>query len=372
MTLHAEPTAADDAVDATEPLVELRDVSVDFAVGRGLRRKTRHVRAVDHVDLKIGKGRTLGLVGETGSGKSTIAHLIMGMIEPTSGKLFIAGRDISQLRGSELRAHRRRVQVVLQDPYSSLDPRMRVEEIIAEPLTLGRRRSENPTATRMRVEELLGVVGLSPAKARLYPHQFSGGQRQRIAIALALAPKPDLIVLDEPTSALDVSVRAQILNVLKDLQSQLGVTLLVISHDLVSVAYLSFTVAVMHLGRIVEIGPASTIYSSPRHPYTLLLLASAPNADGTFLSRPRRATPAPSPGTTGAAATVGCSYYRGCDLRRYLGDPKRCMEEQPALLPSGSSHAAACHFSDRVSELRSLGSTETVESPNDVSESSPA
>jgi oligopeptide/dipeptide ABC transporter ATP-binding protein len=327
------------------PLLELDDVRVHYAPRQSIRgAKAQPVRAVDGVSFVIPKGQTLGLVGGTGSGKSTIAQLIMGMVAPTSGTVRIAGRQASELRGRALMAQRRAVQVVLQDPFSSLDPRMKVGDIIAEPLTLGMPLRGRSKAITTRVAELLTLVGLSPSKASLYPHQFSGGQRQRIAIARALAPRPELIVLDEPTSALDVSVRAQILNLLKDLQQRLGVTYLVISHDLISVAFLAQTVGVMWQGRIVEIGPTHDIYTRPRHPYTHLLHASAPTADGEFI---RLLQPATNAATTDLPAGA-CRFAARCDLRRILGNPERCVEEDPALVELAPAHAAACHFSSLV------------------------
>ena len=332
-----------------ENLVVLDDVTVDFKLGGGsFGAPKRTLRAVDHVSLSIPTGRTVGLVGGTGSGKSTIGHMIMGMLEPTSGSLKVAGQEIRDLRGEALQAHRRRVQVVLQDPYSSLDPRMKVEDIIAEPLTLGGPMGSRRAEFRARVLELLRVVGLPESKAELYPHQFSGGQRQRIAIARALAPGPQIMVLDEPTSALDVSVRAQIINLLKNLQEKLGVTYLVISHDLISVAYLSETVAVMFQGRIVEIGPVKEIYQRPRHPYTLLLLASAPSAEGAFMiALPRDANPQPQP-------EGGCRYYSRCSLRAMLGNPERCRVEEPVIQGIPQGHQVACHFPERTKELAAV------------------
>jgi oligopeptide/dipeptide ABC transporter ATP-binding protein len=341
-------------------LVDLRDVTVDFKTGGGwFGGKQGIVRAVDHVDLAVGQGETLGLVGGTGSGKSTIAHLVMGMEEPTGGKILVAGQEPRVLRGRALLEHRRRVQVVLQDPYSSLDPRMKVRDIIAEPLTLGHAMGKRSSEITRRVEELLGLVGLSPSKAGFYPHQFSGGQRQRIAIARALAPEPQIIVLDEPTSALDVSVRAQILNLLKGLQSKLGITYLVISHDLVSVAYLASTVAVMYYGRIVEIAPTRTIYSSARHPYTMLLHESAPSADGAFLKVLQPQVLAPR--ADGAwAESDGCRYASRCGLRLRLVDHALCDEKDPALHAVGPDHLVACHFAEQAAELVQTPEQETA------------
>jgi ABC-type glutathione transport system ATPase component len=267
-----------------DAIVRLSDIRVVYRTRQGILRRLAEVVAVDGVSLSIERGQTLGLVGGTGSGKSTIAQVVMGMLRPTSGTVEIAGHDLWAIDPGERLSIQRLVQVVMQDPYSSLDPRMTVGDIIAEPLTLGT--SQRGMAKREvseRVAELLSMVGLSPNRARSYPHQFSGGQRQRIAIARALAPRPSLIVLDEPTSALDVSVRAQILTLLRSLQEELGVTYLIISHDLVTVSYLASEVAVMRLGKIVERGETRALYRSPAHPYTIELLASVPGARGTFL-----------------------------------------------------------------------------------------
>ena len=337
-------------------LVRIRDLSVRFRTRRGaFSRTTDEVMAVDGVNLTIHQGRTLGLVGGTGSGKSTIAHVVMGMVGLTSGSVHVAGRDISRISGAERLAHQRLVQVVLQDPYSSLNPRMTIGDIIAEPLTVGRLRMDATAhrERRSRVAELLDVVGLPANRAARYPHQFSGGQRQRIAIARALAPRPRLIVLDEPTSALDVSVRAQILTLLKNLQDELGVTYLVISHDLVTVAYLASEVAVMHLGRIVEVGPMASLFRTPRHPYTLELLASMPGASGAFLAQPRPSVP-----SAASLPATACRYAIRCALRTRLGDPERCVEADPALRPVGSHHEAACHFTDDAADLAVLADVE--------------
>jgi oligopeptide/dipeptide ABC transporter ATP-binding protein len=333
----------------TDAIVELHGIGVRYPARRGLRSGgAPDVVAVDGVSLVVERGRTLGIVGATGSGKSTLAHVIVGMVEPTSGSLTYAGRPAAD---GTTTPPRRSVQVVLQDPYSSLDPRTKVRDIIAEPLTLGRFVGRGAERDRIdaRVIELLGLVGFGPEKAELYPHQFSGGQRQRIAIARALAPEPDLIVLDEPTSALDVSVRAQILNLLRSLQERLGVTYLVISHDLVTVAFLASTVAVMHLGRIVELGPTSALYRTPRHPYTVELLASIPDLDGAFLRPTLPVEPPASP-----LGATPCRYAVRCALRARLGDPDRCLEADPALAPVGPDHSAACHFSDEIGRLSTV------------------
>jgi peptide/nickel transport system ATP-binding protein len=279
-------------------LVEIDSVTVSYGGRSMLGRRREPIVAVDDVSMAMPKGQSTGIVGGTGAGKSTIAKLVMGMVAPTSGSVRVAGHDIAA-KGADRHELQRLRQVVMQDPFSSLDSRMCVRDIIAEPLTLGTRVKRADVDAR--VEELLTMVGLSPSRSRLYPHQFSGGQRQRISIARALAPRPELIVLDEPTSALDVSVRAQILLLLKRLQDELGVTYLIISHDMVTVAYLASNVAVMSAGRIVEEGPTSQLFRSPEHEYTRELIASMPTTpNGSWQERldaPTEPDPAPIGGS---------------------------------------------------------------------------
>jgi oligopeptide/dipeptide ABC transporter ATP-binding protein len=334
---------------APPPLVELRDIQVRYAGRRGLGGKREGVLAADGVNLTLARGDTLGIVGGTGSGKTTVANVIAGMIEPTAGTVTVDGRQRRELSRRERQAARGVVQIVPQDPYSSLNPRMTVGKIISEPLTFGNPflGSRRRVAAADRVAELLGLIRLPAARAAAYPHQFSGGQRQRIAVARALAPRPELIVLDEPTSALDVSVRAQILKLLRSLQQELGVAYLVISHDLVTVAYLATTVAVMHLGRVVEIGPAKALYRSPRHPYTVELLASVPGADTSLLGQPR-----PVERSEASLPATACRFAYRCPLKTFLGDPERCLTEDPRIGADGPEHRAACHFSDKLEEFR--------------------
>jgi ABC-type oligopeptide transport system ATPase subunit len=266
-------------MSASEPLLEVRDLTKRFPVKRGIlfERTVDYVDAVMDVSFDIARGETLGLVGESGSGKSTTGYCILQVLRPTSGSIRFDGQELTELKGESLRRLRRRMQLVFQDPHSSLDPRMTVGDIVAEPLVVhrvGTRRER-----RARVRELLDVVGFDPTYTNRYPHEFSGGQRQRIGIARALALSPDLIICDEPVSALDVSIQAQILNLLKDLQQQFGLTYLFIAHDLAVVRTMSDRIAVMHHGRLVEIGEAEEVYSHPREKYTQALLKAVPIPD---------------------------------------------------------------------------------------------
>jgi oligopeptide transport system ATP-binding protein len=269
----------------TTPLLTVTDLKVHFPVRRGLLfdRTVGHVKAVDGVSFEIEHGETLGLVGESGSGKSTTAYAALQLLRPTSGSVRFEGRELTRLHGETLRRMRREMQIVFQDPYASLNPRLTVGRIVAEPLQthgIGTRRSR-----RASVARLLELVGLDPSYTNRYPHEFSGGQRQRIGIARALALNPKLIVCDEPVSALDVSIQAQILNLLKDLQRDLGLTYLFIAHDLAVVRAMSDTIAVMHEGRIVEQGPAEEVYTRPQSDYTRALLAAVPVADPERMRR---------------------------------------------------------------------------------------
>lgn len=331
-------------------LVEVRNVTVYYPKKAGLLgADATTVRAVDGVSFLIANGMTLGLVGESGSGKSTIARLLFRMVRPTSGQVLVKGRDLARLRGRDLSIHSRLVQMVAQDPYSSLDPRLTVGRIISEPISLGNLVKDRSAEVRHRVSELLRVVGLPPSSADAHPHQFSGGQRQRIAIARALAARPELILLDEPTSALDISVRAQILNLLKDLQKNFGVTYLLVSHDLSTVAYLATTVAVMYLGRIVEMGPTEAVYAAPTNPYTWLLLASVPNEKTDFASAElTRAGEIPT-----GEIPVGCRFHPRCPLRKRLlyDEALRCKQEDPPLREVGPNHWSACHFAEQAGSL---------------------
>jgi oligopeptide/dipeptide ABC transporter ATP-binding protein len=326
-----------------EPVLALTGVTVDYQIGRD-----RIVRALDDVTLSARAGESVGLVGGTGSGKSTMAQVIMGTVRPTGGMVRVIGADPGALRGRALREHQRRVQIVPQDPYSSLDPRMRVADIVGEPLTLGARSLS--AAHRKRVDEVLDLVGIAAARSSQFPHQFSGGQRQRLAIARALAPRPGVIVFDEPTSALDVSIRAQILNLLKRLQGDHNTSYLVISHDIASVAHLTEWIAVMHLGRIVEVGPVKTIAAVPAHPYTRLLLASVPSASGSFLDAARLDAPGPSAAPQPAGPTPGCKYVSRCALHKRLGEPADCRDVRPLLRPAAAGQTVACHHAEEEGE----------------------
>ena len=318
------------------PVLEVDNLTKHFPVSRKLfGRDQRLVRAVDGVSWHIPQASSLGLVGESGCGKTTTARLILKLEDPTGGHIRFLGRELTSLDKDAVRAYRRSVQAVFQDPYASLNPRQRVDEIIMEPLVTN---EKHPAAViRARVERLLDLVGLPRRSAELFPHEFSGGQRQRIAIARALSLSPKLIVLDEPVSALDVSIRAQILNLLTDLQTELGLAYLFIAHDLAAVAHMSRSIAVMYLGRIVEIGDASSIAGDPKHPYTQALFAAAlPAHPDEIREEVLVSGEVPSP----IAPPSGCRFHPRCPHAM-----PRCSSEEPKLAIV-SGREVACHLYD--------------------------
>ncbi len=323
-----------------DALLAVSGLKKHFPIKKGLfSRVVGQVKAVDGVSFEVRQGETLGLVGESGCGKTTTGRCILRLIEPTSGQVRFQGREVTQMGKAELRAMRREMQVVFQDPYSSLNPRLTVGSMLGEALAV--HRLAKGAAARERVAELLTLVGLSPDHARRYPHEFSGGQRQRLGIARALAVSPKLIVLDEPVSALDVSIQAQIINLLQDLQSRLGLTYLFVAHDLSVVEHISDRVAVMYLGRIVELADRATLYRDPRHPYTQSLLSAVPIPDPE--RRKERIVlkgDVPSP----ARPPAGCRFHPRCFLAEKLGTLARCSAEDPELREVAPGHWVACHF----------------------------
>ncbi len=347
-----------------EPLLKVDDLKVWFPITGGvLRRRTGWVYAVDGVSLSINKGETLGLVGESGSGKTTTGRAIVRINQITAGKVTLAGEDLGTLSGGELRRRRRKFQMVFQDPYSSLDPRQTVGSILAEPLSTHKLATGH--ARRERVEELLRLVGLDPAFVQRYPHEFSGGQRQRIGIARALAVEPDLIVCDEPISALDVSIQAQVINLLERLQAEFQLTYLFIAHDLAVVRHIADRVAVMYLGKIVEVASSEELYRRPLHPYTTALLSAVPVPDARVEKARRRIVlkgDIPSP----ANPPSGCRFHTRCWLRERLGNPEVCASQEPTLqytegTGTEAGHVVACHFAKELADIIKPGTLLPVE-----------
>jgi peptide/nickel transport system ATP-binding protein len=320
-------------VSATEPLVEIQHLVKRFPVKQGVfARVAGEVHAVEDVSLSVRRGETLGIVGESGCGKSTTARLILRLIDPTSGTITFEGRDITKLPQRALRPLRREMQMIFQDPYSSLNPRKTIGQIIGAPFAIHKMKQ----GAKTRVKELLEVVGLNPEHYNRYPHEFSGGQRQRIGVARALAVNPKLIVCDEPVSALDVSIQAQILTLLRRLQSEFNLTYVFISHDLSVIRQIADRVAVMYIGRVVEVGDAEAIYSHPRHPYTAALLSAVPQAGADGGRRIVLGGDVPSPVNPPNA----CVFHPRC-IRFKQG---HCDVEEPALMTRDSAQLVACHY----------------------------
>jgi oligopeptide/dipeptide ABC transporter ATP-binding protein len=319
------------------PVLEAHDVVRHFTsrrlTGRGVEKSV--VRAVDGVSLRIGQGETLGIVGESGCGKTTLARIVLGLLRPSAGRVLVDGVDLAAARGGQRRSLRPRVQAVFQDPYSSLDPRMRVGRAITE-VVAHHHGDWDRARVRARTAELIGMVGLDGSKADAYPAQLSGGQRQRIGIAKAFAADPGLVVADEPVSALDVSVQAQVINLLMDLQQENGVSYLVIAHGLAALEHICDRVGVLYLGKLVELGPASAVLSAPRHHYTAALVDSAPGLDAD--GRPRLSVLAGEPASARAVPS-GCRFRTRCPAAQ-----ARCAQQEPPLAELGPGHLAACFY----------------------------
>jgi oligopeptide/dipeptide ABC transporter ATP-binding protein len=328
------------AKEPAAPLVEVSGLVKHFPIKGGImQRQVGTVQAVDGVDLVVRRGETVGLVGESGCGKTTVGRLILRLIEPTAGSIVFDGRDITRIKGKDLKQYRRRMQIVFQDPYASLDPRTPIGDSIGEGLRI--HGIGNSRERAARVKRIMDMVGLQPYHARRYAHEFSGGQRQRIGIARALVLEPDLIVCDEPVSALDVSIQAQVLNLLKNLQRELGLTYIFIAHNMGVVEHISDRVAVMYLGRVAEITDRERIFAAPRHPYTQALLSAIPIPNPELRrSRVILTGDVPSP----VNPPGGCRFHPRCPLRAEMGNPGRCETEIPVLVDAGDSQLVACHF----------------------------
>ena len=335
-----------DTLIGSKTLVDIRDLKMHFPLTQGivLQRVVGYVRAVDGISFSIERGQTLGLVGESGSGKTTIGRTVVRLYKPTAGQILFDNKDLAELQGEQLRQLRQRVQMIFQDPFASLNPRFTIGSLIAEPMHIYHVGSKGEI--RERTEELLRVVGLRSEYIDRYPHEFSGGQRQRIAVARALSINPEFVIADEPVSALDVSVRAQVLNLLQRLQQQYNLTYLFVSHDLSVVRHVADRIAVMYLGKIVELADRDELYAAPKHPYTKALLSAIPIPDPQIEKRRHRiilSGDLPSP----IRIPSGCRFHTRCPMAQDI-----CREVEPAFeAKEGREHYAACHFSEKVTPV---------------------
>jgi peptide/nickel transport system ATP-binding protein/oligopeptide transport system ATP-binding protein len=334
--------------DGAPPLVEVEHLTEYFPITGGILQRTiGQVKAVDDVSFTIRRGETLGLVGESGCGKTTVGRVLLRLLAPTGGTIRFDGTDITTLSDHDLKPYRRRMQIIFQDPYASLDPRTPIGSSIGEGLRI--HGMGTAAERRDKVAKIMELVGLQPYHARRYPHEFSGGQRQRIGIARALVLEPDLLVCDEPVSALDVSIQAQVLNLLRNLQRELGLTYLFVAHNMGVVEHISDRVAVMYLGTMAEIAPSTDIYRQPLHPYTIALLSAVPVADPSQRAKQKRIIllgDVPSP----VNPPSGCPFHTRCWLRQQLGNPERCATERPAVRELGPGHGVSCHFAEHLAD----------------------
>jgi peptide/nickel transport system ATP-binding protein len=343
--VEAPPATRQTDKPAGEPLIALEGLTKYFPITKGIifQKEVGRVHAVDHISLDIYPGETLGLVGESGCGKSTTARLITKLIEPTSGKIYFEGEEISGYNRKKMRPLRREMQMIFQDPYASLNPRQTVGQIVSAPFRIHKTEGE----TKSKVQALMDRVGLNPEHYNRYPHEFSGGQRQRIGVARALALRPKVILCDEPVSALDVSIQAQVLNLLEDLQDELKLTYLFISHDLGVVRHISDRIAVMYLGRVVEVASAEELYSNPKHPYTASLLSAVPKGHGEAAIADRVVLEGDVPSPIDPPS--GCPFHPRCPKARQVGGPvdglpENCVQEMPPLGEVERNHFAACWY----------------------------